>query len=699
MHGQDVIYVSQSAIGANTGNSWVNAYVDLQSALTEAVSGDQIWVAQGIYVPGVTPTETFTLIDGVGLYGGFQGTESLLNQRDPVANPTILSGDLNQDDIYGPVTWYSGFSVNTLNSYHVVSGLGLSRTTVLDGFVLEGGYIQISLCWTFLRNSGGGLFLQNSSPTVSNCVFRKNLSWNGSGAAMYNSGGHPLTTNCSFDENYTSLGRGAGIANEAGGELTVISSSFTNNRIVGADISEALGGAIYSDAQAGTVRVTDCTFENNTLGTFYPIAQNPNYGGAIYSAGDGLEVYNSKFSDNVSHLGGAIAVYSNLLLVNSVLADNVAYPLEGGVYAFGDRGGAIYFAGTSADGSEITNSTIINNSAGEGAGIFNAISTPFALHNSIVYGNVATGAGVWILNAQIGGGFDSFFNCVEGLLQTEPGEDPPNPANFPGCIDTDPLINPSDPMGALSDNSPCIDAGKNSYYNPVWPAEGIDGTSRFLDNPDVADTGDGLAPIIDMGASENVTTGSCDPNNIAQPTGLNVSFAANQFTLSWTALPGTGPCQIQAGTSLSNAQSFVVQGDSPSSKTLPSSYLTAGQTYGWWVRCACSLAPTTAGPWSAVNYFSLPAGFGSIESTDLSDADVFKVFPNPGSELYKVQVDNEVASQIIVRNVLGQIVWQTKVTSQTSTYDIQLDGPSGIYFFQLVDNGGQPIMTRKVMKL
>jgi hypothetical protein len=699
MNGQDVIYVSQSATGTNTGDSWANAYNNLQSALAEASSGDQVWVAQGIYVPGTVPIETFSLIDGVEMYGGFQGTESLLNQRDLFANPTVLSGDLNQDDVYGPITWYSNFSVNTPNSYHVVSGLGLSRTTVLDGFIVEAGYIQVSLGWTFMRNSGGGLFLQNSSPTLNKCVFRRNLAWNGNGAAIYNSGGHPLITNCSFDENYTSLGRGAGIANEAGGDLTVISTSFTNNRIKGADISQALGGAIYSDLQAGTVRVTDCTFENNTLGTFYAIAQNPNYGGAIYSAGDGLEVYNSKFSDNESHLGGAIAVYSNLLMVNSVLANNMTYPLEGGVYAFGDRGGAIYFAGTSADGSTITNSTIIDNISGEGAGIFNAISTPFALHNSIVYGNVATGEDVWILKAQIGGGFDSFYSCVEGVLQTEPGEDPPNPENFPGCIDSDPMIDHTSPLSILMENSPCIDAGKNSYYSVSWPAEGLDGTNRFIDNPDVADTGQGLAPLIDMGASENGASGDCDPNSIMQPTGLNVSFTVNQFTLSWTGIPGTGPCQIQAGTSAANAQSITVQGDAPSSKTLPSSYLTTSQTYGWRVRCACSSAPTTAGPWSAVNYFSLPAAIGSIESTDLSDAAVFKVFPNPGNEFYKVQVDNEAATQIIVRNVLGQVIWQAKVTAETSMYDIQLDGSSGIYFFQLMDNQGQPLTTTKVMKL
>jgi len=227
---------------------------------------------------------------------------------------------------------------------------------------------------------------------------------------------------------------------------------------------------------------------------------------------------------------------------------------------------------------------------------------------------------------------------------------------------------------------------------------GLDGTDRFLDNADVPDTGDGLAPIIDMGASENAATGACDPNNITQPTGLNVSFATNQFTLSWNSIPDTGPCQIQAGTSFANSQGIIVQGTSPSSKTLPSSYLAAGQTYGWRVRCACTSDPTTAGPWSAIYYFSLPSGIGSNTTADIKDANVFQVFPNPGHDLYKVQVDNDAASRIVVRNVLGQVVWQTKVYSEISIYDMEINGPSGIYFFQLSDDEGQPLISLKVIK-
>ena len=80
--GATIIYVDASASGADTGLNWTDAYPKLQDALVAAVSGDQIWVAAGVYYPdesgGMTNndrTATFTLIDGVELYGGFAGGE------------------------------------------------------------------------------------------------------------------------------------------------------------------------------------------------------------------------------------------------------------------------------------------------------------------------------------------------------------------------------------------------------------------------------------------------------------------------------------------------------------------------------------------------------------------------------------------------------------------------------------------------
>src|SRR5215204_2125196 len=62
------IFVTPS--GGGNGSAWNHA-TTLQHALATATSGDEIWVETGIYTPGVTVSDTFSLKAGVGLYGGF----------------------------------------------------------------------------------------------------------------------------------------------------------------------------------------------------------------------------------------------------------------------------------------------------------------------------------------------------------------------------------------------------------------------------------------------------------------------------------------------------------------------------------------------------------------------------------------------------------------------------------------------------
>ncbi|MCP4167229.1 MAG: hypothetical protein GY759_15270, partial [Chloroflexi bacterium] len=94
--------------GAKDGSSWTDAFTSLQSALDIAQAGDQIWVAQGVYTPSQRSSEedprsaTFKLVDGVALYGGFAGTpgqEGDLSLRDWQAYATILSGDIDGNDL------------------------------------------------------------------------------------------------------------------------------------------------------------------------------------------------------------------------------------------------------------------------------------------------------------------------------------------------------------------------------------------------------------------------------------------------------------------------------------------------------------------------------------------------------------------------------------------------------------------------
>jgi len=145
----DIIYVDANASPGGDGLTWGTAYKYLQDALAEAQSNDEIWVAQGTYTPdcnslvpnGTGDREaTFQLITGVALYGGFPSGGGNWEQRDPNQFETILSGDLNDDDVEveDPAELQDEPS-RSENSYHVVTGSGTDPNTILDGFIITAG--------------------------------------------------------------------------------------------------------------------------------------------------------------------------------------------------------------------------------------------------------------------------------------------------------------------------------------------------------------------------------------------------------------------------------------------------------------------------------------------------------------------------------------------------------------------------------
>ena len=107
--GQTIYYVDVTASGNNNGSSWTHAFNFLQDALSVSQSGDEIWVAEGIYTPDTSSSDpngsgnrqaVFELVNAVAIYGGFPIGGGTWEQRDP-NNITILSGDLSGNDLPG----------------------------------------------------------------------------------------------------------------------------------------------------------------------------------------------------------------------------------------------------------------------------------------------------------------------------------------------------------------------------------------------------------------------------------------------------------------------------------------------------------------------------------------------------------------------------------------------------------------------
>lgn len=161
----DVLYVKPGTSSTAWQNQ-TNVYSDLQIALADAVPGDEVWVAAGMYKPTTDGDRTisFELKDGVHYYGGFVGDETELSQRDWNTNETILSGDIGVE------------GDNTDNSYNVVKNRGTEseqiQSNILDGFIIEQGNS---------RYDGGGLYIRYSTNQIRNVLFRDNQAtrWGG----------------------------------------------------------------------------------------------------------------------------------------------------------------------------------------------------------------------------------------------------------------------------------------------------------------------------------------------------------------------------------------------------------------------------------------------------------------------------------------------------------------------------------------
>lgn len=241
------IYVNENASGANNGSSWADAYTDLHNALFTSPHGSEIWVAQGTYTPSRTYTgniaadsrdHTFRIVNNIQVYGGFNGTETSLNQRDWKTNPTVISGDLGTG----------------LQARNVIRLDGNSNSTIIDGFIVENGEATTG---TLLH--GGAIYSINASPTIKNCTFQNNTSQQ-HGGAIYTNGGEPHFYNCKMINNNT--------MQYDGGALYIQSASTTNivNCLFDGNEGRRYGGAIVVQ-NTPTAYINNCTFVNNTFVT------------------------------------------------------------------------------------------------------------------------------------------------------------------------------------------------------------------------------------------------------------------------------------------------------------------------------------------------------------------------------------------------------------------------------------------------
>ncbi len=312
-----VWYVNLNATGLNTGTTWTDAFTDLQDALTIASFGDQIWVAQGIYKPTSTTSSSFNfkIKNGVEVYGGFNGSETSIQNRDVAANTTTLSGNLGGSN----------------NSSTVVSFTNASNLTILDGFTITGGNSS---------GYGAGIRSLDSSPNIRNCKISGNHADVGGGMSHSGTGSFTIE-NCVFSGNTSAIQGGAinifkgtnnTISNSyfysnqsaIGAAISVISTSFTKLSISNSVIAGNTGNSniVYAN-QSGEFKLYNCLLVGNFVNNGSVI------GTETFSSNNNNEIVNCTVAHNgqgqtTGSTDNAIALNNQSSIVNSIVYGNQA---------------------------------------------------------------------------------------------------------------------------------------------------------------------------------------------------------------------------------------------------------------------------------------------------------------------------------------------------------------------------------------
>ena len=283
-------YVRHNAAGMNNGATWYDAFTSLHTALQQAQYGDTIWVAAGTYYPSDTTSRdaTFLLPNGVRLFGGFSGIETLLTERDIQLYPAILSGDIG----------LPGDASD--NCYNVLTCHDADSTTVLDGFIIQDGNANsTSFSDPLSRKRGGGMYLKptitghETSPEIRHCIFRNNYA--GSGNAIFAEGNNqgaavPDLIYCKFEQNPGTAALFY-FLNHPGSHVIKVRHTVWNNNSSADMVMQHLRGAVgvliendtFSNsggganitfsgteaAGASTVTLRNSLFYNNTWGKIF----------------------------------------------------------------------------------------------------------------------------------------------------------------------------------------------------------------------------------------------------------------------------------------------------------------------------------------------------------------------------------------------------------------------------------------------
>jgi hypothetical protein len=181
----------------------------LETALTQAVAGDTLTLAGGVYTG--SGEAVVVLDESISLYGGWDGTTSTPPVRDPGLYPTTLDGENMRRGV-------------------TISG----GAPTLDGLIVTRGRSSYS---------GGGIAAENASSTIRNCQIIGNTAPGDGGGVFINRGSAQILHNRILN-NRANWAGGLRIINNA--DVSLIGNEIRNN------VAQATGGGVYVDCCGDT---------------------------------------------------------------------------------------------------------------------------------------------------------------------------------------------------------------------------------------------------------------------------------------------------------------------------------------------------------------------------------------------------------------------------------------------------------------
>ena len=444
---------------------WSTAATNIQDAIDAAVAGDLVIVSNGTYNVG-----------GRAVYGA-------------ATNRVVIDKAITVQSVSGV---NATFIVGNLRSPFIRCAY-LTNGALLSGFTLSNGAAAFTGD-IFREQCGGGVWCENNSAVVSNCVFTGNQALQNDGGAAFQG----TLFNCVLTNN--SANRGGGAYSNV-----LIDCTLTKNTAFYQNLDSG-GGAIYST-------LTDCLLIGNRC--------NGGGGGAAFSVLTSCVVSNNTGN---SAGGGVCMGVANYCLISS----NRTFNAGGGAYsnilsncvlkynlASGNGGGAY--------GSVLVNCTVVSNStpsgSGAGGGIYGGSAS-----NSIVYYNLSSKVPDFPANMTMN-------YCCTPVIAT----------NGLGNITNEPaFMNLAGGDFHLQSNSPCINAGNNAYVTV---------TNDFDGNPRI------VGGTVDMGAYEYQTPASVISYAWLQQYGLSINTNTDTADADGDGLNNWQ--EWRAGTSPTNALSVL----------------------------------------------------------------------------------------------------------------------------------------------